>query len=151
MPKTPSAKLFRLIKSLSGSEKRYFKLFVQKGNGTTNKYLLLFDAIDAQETFDEGALKQIIYDKKALSSRKYSELKSYLYELILKALQAYDEKSSVDYQLKSLLLSVRSLYKRSLFDDCYALLRKAKKQFPSLNLDFEMTIKLYQKLGLLDY
>jgi len=127
MPKTPSAKLFRLIKSLSGSEKRYFKLFVQNGNGTTNKYLLLFDAIDAQETFDESALKQIIYDKKTLSSRKYSELKSYLYELILKALQAYDEKSSVDYQLKSLLLSVRSLYKRSLFDDCYVLLRKAKK------------------------
>lgn len=31
------------------------------------------------------------------------------------------------------------------------ILRKAKKQFPSLNLDFEMTIKLYQKLGLLDY
>lgn len=31
------------------------------------------------------------------------------------------------------------------------ILRKAKKQFPSLNLDFEMTIKLYQMLGLLDY
>jgi len=127
MPKTPSAKLFRLIKSLSGPEKRYFKLFVQRGTETTNKYLRLFDAIDAQETFDENALKQLIYDQKVLNSRKYSELKAYLYELILKALQAYDEKSSVDYQLKSLLLSVRSLYKRSLFEDCRSLLRKARK------------------------
>ena len=46
MPKTPSTKLFNLVKSLSGSEKRYFKIFVGKQGHKGNKYLLLFDAID---------------------------------------------------------------------------------------------------------
>ena len=50
MPKTPSNKLFNLINSLSGSEKRYFKLFVNKNQtGKDNKYILLFDAVDAQK------------------------------------------------------------------------------------------------------
>lgn len=126
MPKTPSIKLFRLIKSLSGSEKRYFKLFVQRNGDSNNKYLQLFDAIDMQEEFSEEALKQQIYDGECVHSRKYSELKSYLYDIIVKSLQSYDEKTSVDYQLKGILLGVHSLYKRSLFDDCKQLLKKAK-------------------------
>ncbi|MFT6321790.1 MAG: hypothetical protein ACJAT4_002720, partial [Granulosicoccus sp.] len=56
MPKTPSNKLFNLINSLSGSEKRYFKLFVNKNQtGKDNKYTLLFDAVDTQEISDDEA------------------------------------------------------------------------------------------------
>lgn len=128
MPKTPSNKLFRLIKSLSGSEKRYFKLFVHNGKtGKENKYIQLFDAIEAQEVFDESMLKQSIYADAPIESRKYSELKSYLYDLILKSLQAFDEKTSVDFRLKNMLQGVRVLYKRMLFEDCKDLLQKAKK------------------------
>ena len=127
MPKTPSTKLFNLVKSLSGSEKRYFKIFVGRQGQKDNKYLLLFDAIDAQEVFDETALKKEVYGSEEILSRKYSELKSYLYELILKSLQAYDEKSSVAYRLKSMLQSVQALFQRSLFDDCLDHLSKAKK------------------------
>jgi len=86
-----------LIKSLSGSEKRYFKLYAT-GNRSdkSSKYLLLFDAIDLQETPDEEALKAIVYQGEEIKSRKYSELKSYLYDLILTALQGYDEKTSMN-------------------------------------------------------
>jgi len=128
MPKTPSLKLFNLIKSLSGSEKRYFKLHAT-GNRTdkSSKYLLLFDAIDLQESFDDEALKAIVYQGQPIKSRKYSELKSYLYDLILTALQGYDEKSSVDFKIKGLLQSVRVLYKRSHYEDCRDLLPKIKK------------------------
>lgn len=127
MPKTPSNKLFQLIKSLSGSEKRYFKIFAHTGDNKTNKYIQLFDAIDAQSIFDETALKKEIYKNKPIQSRKYSELKAYLYDLVLKSLQAYDEKSSIDYRLKGMLLSVRSLYKRSHFEACHDVLYKARK------------------------
>lgn len=127
MPKTPSNKLFELIKSLSGSEKRYFKIFANKGDTKANKYIQLFDAIHAQSTFDEAALKREIYQNKPIHSRKYSELKAYLYDLILKSLQAYDEKSSIEYRLKGMLLSVRSLYKRSHFEACHDVLYKARK------------------------
>jgi len=89
MPKTPSIKLYNLIKSLSGPEKRYFKIFVGTRNQKNNKYLLLFDGIDAQEAFNEEALKLKVYGTSDIQSRKYSELKAYLYDLILRSLQAY--------------------------------------------------------------
>ena len=128
MPKTPSIKLFNLIKSLSGSEKRYFKLYATGNRADKNsKYLLLFDAIDLQETFDDEALKQEVYQGAPIRSRKYSELKAYLYDLILKALQGYDEKTSVDFKIKGMLQNVRVLYKRSFYDDCKDLLPKIKK------------------------
>ncbi|GJM31427.1 MAG: hypothetical protein DHS20C18_04280 [Saprospiraceae bacterium] len=127
MPKTPSVKLFRLIKSLSGSEKRYFKLYVNKDSTKDNKYLLLFDAIEAQEFFDEEGLKQLIYPDEPINSRKYSELKAYLYDLILRSLQFYDEKSSVDFRLKGMLSSIRVLYKRSHYEDCREIIGKGKK------------------------
>ena len=126
MPKTPSNKLFRLVHSLSGSEKRYFKLFAGKEE-KNSKYLRLFDAIEAQEAFDEEALKQAVYGAAAIEGRKYSELKAYLYDLILKSLQGYDERSSIDFRLKGMLQSVRVLYKRSQFDDCKDLLAKTRK------------------------
>ena len=127
MPKTPSEKLFRLVKSLSGSEKRYFKIFINNKASKDNKYLKLFDAIEEQDLFNEAELQKIVYPREQVESRKYSEMKGYLYDLILKSLQAYDEKTSVDYKLKGMLLSVRTLYKRSLFEDCKELMHKAKK------------------------
>ena len=128
MPKTPSKKLYNLIHTLTGSEKRYFKIFAAKTTaGKANKYLQLFNAIDQQATFDEMALKQRIYHSTELKSRKYSELKAYLYELILKSLQAYDERTSINYKLKGMLNNVQVLAKRALYGDCKEILVKAKK------------------------
>ncbi|MCB9283211.1 MAG: hypothetical protein H6563_03985 [Lewinellaceae bacterium] len=127
MPKTPSDRLYRLIHSLTGSEKRYFKLFARDRDGSDNKYLRLFEAIEQQTEFDEEALKRAIYGSKPIESRKYSELKSYLFEWVLKSLQAYDEKTSVDYRLKSALLGVRALFRRSRYEDALYWLEKARK------------------------
>ena len=127
MPKTPSDKLYQLVHQLSSSEKRYFKVVAGQPNGKDNKYLRLFEAIEAQPSFNDNALKEAVYGTWDIQSRKYSELKAYLYELILKSLQSYDEKSSVDYRLKHLLLSVRVLFRRSMFEDGKALLAKARK------------------------
>ncbi|MCB0584543.1 MAG: hypothetical protein KDD06_04350 [Phaeodactylibacter sp.] len=127
MPKTPSNKLFNLVKSLSGPEKRYFKVFVNGQGSKESKYLQLFDAIDTQEEFDDEALKELVYGGEPIQSRKYSELKAYLYDLILKSLQFYDEKSSVGHRLKNMMQGVRVLFRRSLFDDCKDHLAKARK------------------------
>ena len=125
MAKTPSSRLFKLIKSMTGSEKRYFKLFIKRD--VDSKYVQLFDAIEVQEEFNEDELIQIVYDGEKVQTRKYSELKAYLYDLIIRSLQQYDEKNAVDYQLKNSLMSVRSLYRRSLFTDCHYLLKRARK------------------------
>ncbi|HFB99479.1 MAG TPA: hypothetical protein ENJ53_01615 [Phaeodactylibacter sp.] len=153
MAKTPSSKLFNLIKSLSGSEKRHFKLFIRsREKPDDNKYERLFDAIFAQQQFDDGALRRAVYGSSTQKKRKYSELKAYLYSLIIKSLQSYDEKSSVEYDLKNKLLGVRSLFKRSLFEDAKYVLKKAKKtaqQYEDFNtlieiLDWEKKIAYAQ-------
>jgi tetratricopeptide (TPR) repeat protein len=141
MPKTPSSKLFHLVKSLSSAEKRYFKIFINSKESATSKYAQLFDAIDAQAEFDDEALRQSVYGDEPVETRKYSELKAYLYDLVLKSLQAYDEKSSIDYKLKNMLLGVRTLFKRSHFEDCKELLGKAKK-VAALYEDFNTLIEI---------
>lgn len=119
--------MFNLVKSLSGSEKRYFKIFVSAQGGKDNKYLQLFDAIEAQEAFDDETLMASVYGKEPIQSRKYSELKAYLYDLILRSLQSYDEKSSAGHRLRNMMQGVQVLFRRSLFDDCKGRLAKAKK------------------------
>ena len=129
MAKTPSDKLFRLIRALSPSEKRYFRLFMgQKAEGEGKyQYQQLFEAIAEMEAFDEAALKQKIYKNQPPEGKKYSELKAYLYDLVLKCLQSFDEQQSVEYRLNHLLQSVAVLYKRGHYDDCRDLLHKAAK------------------------
>jgi hypothetical protein len=127
MAKTPSLKLFRLIKSLSPTERRYFKVRVNPTGDRTNKYALLFDAIYAQESYDDAALQSLVYPGEQIESRKFSELKAYLYDTILHTLQTYDEKTSVEYRIKSYLLDIKVLFKRSLYSECNLRIQKAKK------------------------
>ena len=48
--------LFFLIKSLTKAEKRYFKVFASAANSNKN-YILLFDYLDRQQSYDEKDLK----------------------------------------------------------------------------------------------
>ncbi len=127
MSKTPSDKLYRLIRSLSPAEKRYFRLFTHNKAENANKYQQLFEAASSMDTFDEEALKRKVYKGQPPEGKKYSELKAYLYELVLKSLQSFDEQQSVEYRLNHLLQSVAVLYKRGHYDDCRDLLHKAGK------------------------
>lgn len=127
MAKTPSDKLYRLIRSLTPQEKRYFRLFVGQKIEGESKYQQLFEAMAAMETFDEERLKQKVYKNQPPEGKKYSELKAYLYEMVLKSLQSFDEQHSVEYRLNHLLQSVAVLYKRGHYSDCRDLLHKAAK------------------------
>ncbi len=124
MAKTPSTRLYELVHSLNGAEKRYFKVQAQSGRHGESKYLQLFDAIVEQDCFDEEALKRSVYGDAVPESRKYSELKGYLYDLILHSLQAFDEKKHLRNRLQQKLLQAESLFRRSRFSDCIALLDK---------------------------
>jgi hypothetical protein len=127
MAKTPSLSLRNLINALTGSEKRYFKLYVGEKEAKESKYLILFDLIDQGSILDEEELKQAVYDGDIGESRKFSELKSYLFELILRALQSYDTKGNVNIRLQELLQGTQVLFRRSLFKEARQNLSKAKK------------------------
>ncbi len=115
--------LFELIKSLSVSEKRYFKLSVSVQKGEKN-YLKLFDAIDKQEKYNELEIKKGFAGNvfiKQLHRTKY-----YLYNLILKSLTAYYSSSSVDSELKELLQQVKTLLEKGLYKQCEKIISKTK-------------------------
>ena len=127
MPKTPSDKLYRLVHSLSPTEKRYFRIFIRGKTDRDSKYLQLFESIAAPGGSDENKVKYKIYQGAPVEGKKFSELKAYLYDLVLKCLQTFDEQHSVDYKIGQLLQSTTVLYKRGHYHDCRELLQKARK------------------------
>ena len=116
--------LFFLIKSLTKAEKRYFRLFASSNNENKN-YLLLFNAIDKQEKYDEALIK------KNYAGRKFSKqlhvTKNYLTQLILKSLRNFHSTVSADAKLKDLQREIEILQKRELYVHCETLLDKAIK------------------------
>ncbi|MFZ1593345.1 MAG: hypothetical protein WAT27_14735, partial [Chitinophagales bacterium] len=82
----PSDNLFKLIKSLDKSEKGYFKKFAL-GHGKNSNYILLFNAIDTQDVYDEEALLKKF--KTQAFAKQIAVTKNYLWELILRSQRQY--------------------------------------------------------------
>ncbi len=77
-----------LIKSLTMSEKRYFKIFSERHTiGKQNKYVALFNLLDTNEQEDDGWIKQELKSLK-INSDFLSADKNYLYNLILRRARA---------------------------------------------------------------
>jgi len=125
MSNTVNNNLFQLIKGLSSSEKRYFKLAVQKDGHTANqKFLRLFELVAAQEQYSEA---QILAEEPSFIPTQMSNLKAHLYQKILQSLRAYERSSIRDIQTRELIDHAQILYKRSLYGQCVKVLQKAKK------------------------
>ncbi|MEZ4739006.1 MAG: hypothetical protein R2818_06525 [Flavobacteriales bacterium] len=120
----PSTELHDLIKSLTKSEKRFFKLHSSLQSGDKN-YLRIFDAIDKQKVYDEDQIKKT-FAKETFIKHLPSE-KNHLYKLILKALRAYHSESSVSGILKQEIKNIEILYQKALYVECNKLLHRAKK------------------------
>jgi tetratricopeptide (TPR) repeat protein len=120
----PSTELFDLIRSLTKSEKRFFKLHSALQSGDKN-YLRVFDAIDKQKEYDEEALKKQ-FAKETFIKHLPSE-KNHLYKLILKALRAFHAESSVSGILKQEIKNIEILYQKALYVECNKLLHRAKR------------------------
>lgn len=118
--------LFELIKSLSKSEKRYFKLLSSRHTiGDENNYVRLFDYIDKQDVYDENALFKEFKNEAFIS--RFSITKKRLYDHILNSLDAFHSSASNDAQLYKLMHSADILYTKSLYDQCARVLRSAEK------------------------
>lgn len=117
--------LFQLIRSLTRSEKRYFKLYASRQTGEYQAdYLHLFDVLDAMKTYDETRLRSKLNSDvlKYLPQTKY-----YLYKTVLKALNQYNLQNSVEAQLNEMIESSKVLLAKKLIGQCRKLLVKAEK------------------------
>lgn len=124
--KKTSDTLFRLIKSMTQNEKRYFKRFVQQHTiGGKNKYVELFDKIHNLEVYDEQVVLKSIKDKMLI--KNFAVHKRYLYQQILKTLRNFQSKKSIHIQLYEQLLEGQILYNKGIYDGCKSLINKTIK------------------------
>ena len=135
-----SDSLFELIKSMSKSEKRYFKIFAQKHViGKQNKYVLLFDLLDKMSAYDREAVNAA-YQKIGTKNNK-TTTKQYLIKIILESLSAFTKSHDIELQLKEQIIHIKLLTGRSIFSEALRLLKKAKKTATKYHFHF-----LYQEL-----
>ena len=139
MPKEISQGLFRLIKSMKKSEKRYFKLFTHQDSKPEDpKFLKLFNLIDKQSVYDE---EEILAKEPEFLPSQLSNLKAHLYKRILQSLRRYNAGSVSDIQIREHIDHAQILYNRSLYTQCARVLHKAKKlanRYHSLELLLEI-------------
>ena len=117
--------LFVLIKSLSKSEKRQFKLFVGRmGSNEHSKYLGLFSLLDRMDKYNEEAI--LVSD--VATKQQLSNLKSHLYKQILVSLRLNPIHKTVRAQIREYLDFATILYNKGLYRQSLKLLEKAKIQ-----------------------
>ncbi len=117
--------LFILIKSLSKSEKRQFKLYVNRlGVNADAKFLALFNLLDKMQDYKESEiLKSGIVKKQQLSN-----LKAHLYKQILVSLRLNPVNQNVRLQIREQLDFATILYHKGLYKQSLKILDKAKAQ-----------------------
>lgn len=115
--------LFILIKALSKSEKRQFKLYVNRlGVNSEAKFMALFVHLEKACDYDEEAIvKSGIVKKQQLSN-----LKAHLYRQILVSLRLSPSHQNIRIQLREQLDFAVILYQKGLYKQSLRLLEKAK-------------------------
>ena len=121
----PSHALFRFIKKMSPSEKRYFKRFGFSNQKDANQYMLVFNAINNQKEYNEKALLQQF--EGYTFTNNFSEIKKYLYQQLQRVMRLYNAQKSIDIVLYNHLSDIAVLYNKELYSDCEHLIRKATK------------------------
>lgn len=121
---TPKDDLFQLIKSLSKSEKRYFKLYSSFRSGD-KIYLQLFDTIEKQNEYNEDVIKKKFKGETFIN--QLTKTKYYLYNHILKSLRSYGNKMTKERELRELLDNIEVLYEKQLYSHAIKFIEKAEE------------------------
>ncbi|MEO5561914.1 MAG: hypothetical protein ABIR18_00740, partial [Chitinophagaceae bacterium] len=138
-----SEETYELVKSLSRTEKRYFKLFAQFQRGDKS-YLKLFDIIDKQVRYDEK-----IINRKFVAKNKAANLpavKKYLFDQIIASIKSYGAYKDLDSDHTDLIESYKVLQYKGLHGQSGRLLKKIK----SITLQDDAFIRHFYVL-LLEY
>jgi hypothetical protein len=147
MPNRSSDPVFQLIKSLTQSEKRHFRLFANRQGSTEGlKFLQLFDAFDTQEQHDE---ERVLAQVPTLKRAQLANLKANLYKQLLASLRLYHAGQNLDIQLHEQLDYARVLYNKGFYQQSLRMLAKVKlaaqqAELPHvalLAIDFEKLIE----------
>ena len=115
--------LFSLIKSLSKSEKRQFKLYVGRlgGNAEAN-FISLFNLLDKVNAYDD----KLILEKTHIKKQQISNTKAHLYRQILVSLRFNPVHQNTRTQIREQFDFAAILYNKGLYKQSLKILDKAK-------------------------
>jgi hypothetical protein len=123
MTKDQKDSLFLLVKSLTKSEKRQFKLYVGRlGVNSDSKFLSVFNVLDKMATYDEAA----ILKSTAVKKQQLANVKAHLYKQILISLKLTPSHQNVRSQIREQLDFASILYHKGLYKQSLKILDKAK-------------------------
>ncbi len=114
--------LFLLIKTMSKSEKRHFKLYtkLQKGN---KRYMYLYELLLHCDTIEDVYKAfHIKYGEKSLTATC-----QYLYDLLIKILVYLNKNNDIQNSIFELIMQANFLYQRHFIDEAFEPLYKAKQ------------------------
>ena len=115
--------LFVLIKSLTKSEKRQFKLYVGRmDSNEDSKFLNLFNLLDKMRKYDE---KKIV-DSNIVTKQQLSNLKAHLYKQILISLRLNPQHKNVKLHIRGQIDFATILYQKGLYKQSLKILDKVK-------------------------
>ena len=142
--KSQNEPIFELIKSLSKSEKRNFKLYVKRiNNPEETKFILLFDALDKMNEYDEVKILDKI---KSIKKAQLSNLKSHLYKQLLLSLRLNNINNDIDIQIREQLDYAKVLYNKGLYRQSLKVLDRVKTKAIEYKRDIlHMEILHYEK------
>lgn len=116
--------LLALISSLSKSEKRQFRLYVNRlGINADAKFLLLFDVMDKMHEYDEAK----ILERKITTKQQLSNLKAHLYRQILISLRTNPSNQNTKILIREQLDFATILYNKGLYKQSLKILDKTKQ------------------------
>ncbi len=124
MTKDQKDNLFLLVKSLTKSEKRQFKLYVGRlGVNTDSKFLNLFNILDKSSGYDEAA----ILKTKVVKKQQLANVKAHLYKQILISLKLNPSHQNIRSQIREQLDFASILYHKGLYKQSLKILDKSKE------------------------
>ncbi|MCC6643924.1 hypothetical protein IT411_04200 [Candidatus Peregrinibacteria bacterium] len=103
--------LHLLIKSLSKTEKKYFRDFLKKSS-QPKLYLQLFNQLEKQSKHDKNEIKKV-FDTKA---KELPVIKTYLTQILLKSLTNFHRQSSNFDKIHQKFSEINILLQKELFD-----------------------------------
>lgn len=125
MPNRSTDALFQLVHSLEKSEKRNFKLYVQRNSSSEElKIVQLFDALDKMEEYDEV---QLLKKNVGIKKQQLSNIKAHLYRQILSSLRLIKDTDNIDIQLHEQMDHARILYNKGLYLQSLKMLDRLKE------------------------
>lgn len=125
MPTKKKDPLFRLVKSLTKPEKRHFKLYANRTMGDQErKFMVLFDLLDKQESYDEQHLLQKLPGK--TTKGRLANLKRHLFKQLLTSLRLTYINKQIDIEIREQLDFARILYSKGLYMESLRLLERIK-------------------------